>query len=105
MPNDNAPRLRPAARVLLIDELDRVLLLRAGVGEGGVWITPGGALEPGETAEQAALRELREETGIEDAALIPVVIAAKVRTVFARRFARGRELPRNLSANPFSASC
>jgi 8-oxo-dGTP diphosphatase len=40
---------RPAARVLLIDEQGRVLLLRANVGNGDVWITPGGALEPGET--------------------------------------------------------
>ena len=44
---DEAPILRPAARMLLIDDQDRVLLLRANVGEGDVWITPGGALEPG----------------------------------------------------------
>jgi 8-oxo-dGTP pyrophosphatase MutT (NUDIX family) len=66
---DDAPILRPAARVILIDQHDRVLLLRANVGSGDVWITPGGALEPGETAEQAALRELREETGIASAEL------------------------------------
>ena len=66
---DDTPILRPAARVLLIDEQARVLLLRANVGEGDVWITPGGALEPGESAEEAALRELREETGIENVEL------------------------------------
>jgi 8-oxo-dGTP pyrophosphatase MutT (NUDIX family) len=70
---DQAPILRPAARVLLIDEQQRVLLLRAKVGADDVWMTPGGALEPGETAEQAALRELREETGIESAELSPCV--------------------------------
>jgi len=67
------PILRPAARVLLIDDQDRLLLLRANVGEGDVWITPGGALEPGETAEQAARRELWEETGIEAIELSPCV--------------------------------
>jgi ADP-ribose pyrophosphatase YjhB (NUDIX family) len=64
--NDEAPVRRHAARVLLIDEQDRVLLLR---GDLDVWIAPGGALEPGETAEQAALRELREDTGIASAKL------------------------------------
>src|SRR5439155_16343595 len=67
MQADAVPILRPAARVLLIDAEDRVLLFRANVGAGDVWITPGGALEPGVTAEQAALRELREETGIASA--------------------------------------
>jgi 8-oxo-dGTP pyrophosphatase MutT (NUDIX family) len=50
--------------VLLIDDQERLLLLCANVGNGDVWITPGGALEPGESAEQAARRELWEETGI-----------------------------------------
>jgi 8-oxo-dGTP pyrophosphatase MutT (NUDIX family) len=64
-------RSRAATRALLIDEQDGVLLLRANVGAGDVWITPGRALEPGKTAEQAALRELREETGVENAELRP----------------------------------
>jgi ADP-ribose pyrophosphatase YjhB (NUDIX family) len=70
---DDPPILRPAARVLLTDRHDRVLLLRPNVGNGDVWITPGGVLEKGETAEQAARRELRDETGIESAELSPCV--------------------------------
>ncbi|MDX2288980.1 MAG: NUDIX domain-containing protein [Hyphomicrobiaceae bacterium] len=42
-----------------------VLLVRRGRPPlAGVWSLPGGKLEPGETAEQAVLREVREETGL-----------------------------------------
>jgi ADP-ribose pyrophosphatase YjhB (NUDIX family)/predicted GNAT superfamily acetyltransferase len=62
-------RLRPSARLLIVDPEDRVLLLRfnhrdCALGGQIYWSTPGGALEPGEGWEAAALRELAEETGI-----------------------------------------
>ena len=41
--------------------------------EARLWITPGGGLEQDETYEAAALRELYEETGLEDVALGPCV--------------------------------
>ncbi len=40
---------------------DRVVLRRTAVGE---WVFPKGWIDPGETAEQAAVREVREETGL-----------------------------------------
>lgn len=40
------------------------LLRRAGAYMGGTWQFCSGRIEPGETAAQAALRELREETGV-----------------------------------------
>lgn len=55
---------RPAARLLLLDPDDRLLLFRFTPDDRPpFWVTPGGALDPGETFEQAAKRELFEETG------------------------------------------
>lgn len=45
---------------------DEVLLIRRGTPPRlGEWSLPGGRIEPGERAVDAALRELREETGVE----------------------------------------
>lgn len=66
-PTDQAPRLRPTARVLVLDAQQRLLLIcfeDSALPTPRVWITPGGGLDPGETYEQAAVRELWEETGI-----------------------------------------
>lgn len=45
---------------------DKVLLIRRGTPPSvGEWSLPGGRIEPGERVVEAALRELREETGVE----------------------------------------
>ncbi len=55
--------------MLLQDLDDRLLLLRdSDLGLAPVahwWVTPGGGVDPGETDAEAAVRELREETGLE----------------------------------------
>jgi len=54
---------RRAVRVLLLDEADRVLLVRFWDPPRSWWCTPGGGVEALETDEAAAVRELREELG------------------------------------------
>jgi 8-oxo-dGTP pyrophosphatase MutT (NUDIX family) len=60
----STPPLREAARAILLDADNRVLLLRYDENHG-FWATPGGSLEPGEDDTTATLRELREELGID----------------------------------------
>jgi 8-oxo-dGTP pyrophosphatase MutT (NUDIX family) len=64
MPTERVPR--PAARILLVDRDRRVLLFRFTPDDRPpLWCTPGGAVDPGESYEAAARRELWEETGLD----------------------------------------
>lgn len=56
--------IRSAARLLVFDANRRLLLFLHTDGHGRqFWATPGGGIEPGETPEEAALRESAEELG------------------------------------------
>jgi 8-oxo-dGTP pyrophosphatase MutT (NUDIX family) len=71
---ERVPISRPGLRaasvavcVLLRDNVPCLLITRRAAGlrrHSGQWALPGGSREPGESVEETALRELREETGV-----------------------------------------
>jgi len=63
---------RRAARLIVLDSRQRVLLVQYENHAGAFWATPGGGLEEGEDFDTAALREAGEELGIFGAQLLPL---------------------------------
>ena len=57
-----APFVMPAAAAFVQDEAGHVLLQQRG--DTGEWGVPGGGMELGERADQTAIHEVREETGL-----------------------------------------
>jgi 8-oxo-dGTP pyrophosphatase MutT (NUDIX family) len=67
---------RKVARAVLLDPQDRILLMHGYEPDDPArtwWFTPGGGVEGAETREEAALREIGEETGITDVEVGPVL--------------------------------
>ncbi len=55
----------PCVGAIVFDGDGRILLVRrANPPAQGLWSVPGGRVEPGESGEDAVLRELAEETGL-----------------------------------------
>lgn len=54
----------------------RVLLVRNRWSDG--WVAPGGTVEPGEALEAAAVREIREETGVRATVERPVAVVEEI---------------------------
>ncbi|MCM2392958.1 NUDIX hydrolase [Streptomyces albipurpureus] len=72
----DAGALRKVARVVLLDPQERILLMHGYEPDDPTdswWFTPGGGLEGAESREEAARRELAEETGITEIELGPVI--------------------------------
>jgi ADP-ribose pyrophosphatase YjhB (NUDIX family) len=69
----SAARLRRATRAVVLDQEDRILLVRFDFGDRVVWATPGGGIEESESDEHAIRRELVEEAGLEVFELGPLV--------------------------------
>jgi 8-oxo-dGTP pyrophosphatase MutT (NUDIX family) len=53
----------PSVNVVVANDADEILLIRRS--DNGNWALPGGAIDLGESVAQAAVRETREETGID----------------------------------------
>ena len=62
--SDHFPRTDPAMIVLVTDGGDRCILGRQAIWPPGRYSALAGFVEPGESAEQAVVREVLEETGI-----------------------------------------
>jgi ADP-ribose pyrophosphatase YjhB (NUDIX family) len=63
-PNAPAPNsLVPSVNTIVQDDSDRLLLIRRT--DNGNWSLPGGAIDLGESVSQAAVRETKEESGID----------------------------------------
>jgi ADP-ribose pyrophosphatase len=56
---------RAAIGVLVVRGDDVLLVLRANAPSKGLWAVPGGSIALGESLQEAAEREVREETGVE----------------------------------------
>ncbi|AEE46165.1 NUDIX hydrolase [Cellulomonas fimi] len=97
-PGPDGLLFRRAARVILLDEHDRVLLMRGhdvDQPERSWWFTVGGGIDDGEDSRTAALRELREETGIvlDPAALQgPVLTRSAIFDFFAQHCRQDEDL-------------
>ncbi len=56
----------PCVGAVVFDDCGRLLLVkRANPPAQGLWSLPGGRQEPGESASEGVVREVREETGVE----------------------------------------
>ncbi len=53
-----------SVRAVFLTEYGKVLLMKVAGERESLWITPGGRMLPGEDAETALAREIREETGL-----------------------------------------
>jgi 8-oxo-dGTP diphosphatase len=61
-----APRRVPCVGAVITDAAGRLLLIKRGhEPAAGLWSVPGGRIEPGETDEQAVVREISEECGLQ----------------------------------------
>ncbi len=82
---------RTGVRALVVDPVDRVLLVRFDDAMGTWWAAPGGGVDPGETDAATLARELVEEVGLHAFELGPLLWTREHWHVDPRRFGGQRE--------------
>jgi putative (di)nucleoside polyphosphate hydrolase len=72
LPDNEAALYRPAVGVMLVNQAGRVFVGRRIDMPAGLaaWQMPQGGIDPGETPRQAAIRELKEEVGTDNAEIL-----------------------------------
>jgi ADP-ribose pyrophosphatase YjhB (NUDIX family) len=73
---DDRVLMAMGARCVVRDDAGRVLLIRRA--DNGAWAMPAGTMELGETIRDCAVREVREETGLEVTELTPFGIHSRL---------------------------
>ncbi|MBW1899291.1 MAG: NUDIX hydrolase [Deltaproteobacteria bacterium] len=92
----------PATCVVVADKHNNIWLVKRSVEpKVGYWCLPGGFMELGETPEQAALRELKEETNITGKIEMLLGISANPSPTY-RTVLMGGYLVRNFSGDPMA---
>ncbi len=88
------PVEREAVRALVVDADDRILLVRFwGPGrDRSWWGSPGGGIEPGESHEEALVRELHEEIGLQGFERGPLLFEHAGEFPWARQLYRQRNI-------------
>jgi 8-oxo-dGTP pyrophosphatase MutT (NUDIX family) len=84
---------REAVRAILLTPVHEVLLMRVRPPDGSAsfWFTPGGGVVSGETVADCLRRELREELGLEDFTVGPLVWCRQHTFTWAGRRTRQRK--------------
>lgn len=95
----------PSAAALVRDDEGGILMVKRGVQPGkGKWALPSGFMEIEETPEEACLRELREETGLEGAILRLIGVYTQESQVYKKVLIIGYEVEARGSLTPGSDS-
>ena len=80
MPSTSCPRPHVGIGVILVNSDGHILIGKREGSHAPYWSIPGGYLESGESFEDTAIREVKEETGLEIANLVVLCVTNNLQT-------------------------